>query len=65
MITRMSNRIESGVVIELDHDGVWISAIVLLANEEAIILDACDDSTPFLIRPIDLVRYRLFRPEAA
>ncbi|MEI7617265.1 MAG: hypothetical protein WCK14_01475 [Actinomycetota bacterium] len=65
MITLLSNRIESGDVIELDRDGLWISAIVLLATDEAIILDACDDSTPFLIRPIDLVRYRVFRPEAA
>ncbi len=60
-----SGRIESGDVIEVEREGELISAMVLLATDDAIILDACDDSTPFVMRRNDLIRYRLFRPEAA
>ncbi len=65
MNTLLIERIESGDVIEMDCDGERISALVLLATEDAIILDACDDTTPFVIRRSDLTDYRLFRPEAA
>jgi hypothetical protein len=65
MSTMLSERIESGDVIEIEREGELISAMVLLATDDAIILDACDDSTPFVMRRSDLIRYRLFRPEAA
>jgi len=65
MSTLCNERIETGDVIELDRDGELISALVLLATEDALILDACDDTTPFVLRRIDLVEYRLFQPEAA
>lgn len=65
MNTLLIERIESGDVIEMDCDGERISALVLLATEDAIILDACDDTTPFVIRRCDLIDYRVFRPEAA
>jgi hypothetical protein len=65
MSTMLNERIETGDVIELDRQGQLISAMVLLATEDAIILDACDDSTPFVVRRNDLIDYRLFRPEAA
>lgn len=65
MSTMLSERIESGDVIEVARDGELISAIVLLATDDALILDACDDSTPFVVRRNDLISYRLFRPEAA
>ena len=63
MTTLLNERIETGDVIEIDRAGEMISALVLLASDEAVILDACDDSTPFVVRRSDLVDYRLFRPE--
>ncbi|MCU1392527.1 MAG: hypothetical protein JWM34_955 [Ilumatobacteraceae bacterium] len=63
MSTILNERIETGDVLELDRDGELISALVLLATEDAIILDACDDTTPFVIRKSDLVEYRRFVPE--
>jgi len=63
MTTLLNERIETGDVIEIDRAGEMISALVLLASDDAVILDACDDSTPFVVRRSDLVDYRLFRPE--
>jgi len=65
MSTMLNERIETGDVLEITRDGEIISALVLLASEGAVILDACDDTTPFVLRREDLVDYRLFRPEAA
>lgn len=65
MSTLTNERIETGDVIELTREGELISALVLLATEDAVILDACDDSTPFVMRRTDLVDFRLFQPEAA
>ncbi len=62
--TLCNERIETGDVLELDRDGELISALVLLATEDAVILDACDDTTPFVVRRIDLIDYRLFQPGA-
>jgi len=55
--------IQTGDVLEIDRDGEMISALVLLATDDAVILDACDDTTPFVVRRSDLVDYRLFSPE--
>ena len=65
MSTLLNERIETGDVLEIDRNGELISALVLLASDDAVILDACDDSTPFVVRRSDLVDYRLFHPEAA
>jgi hypothetical protein len=65
MSTILDERIETGDVIEMERDGELISALVLLATDEALILDACDDTTPFVVRRGDLMQYRLFQPEAA
>ena len=62
MTTLLSDRIETGDVLEINRDGELISALVLLATEEAIILDACDDTTPFVVRRSDLIDYKLFDP---
>jgi hypothetical protein len=62
MTTLLSDRIETGDVLEIDRDGELISALVLLATEDAIILDACDDTTPFVVRRSDLLDYKLFDP---
>jgi hypothetical protein len=63
MSTILNERIETGDVLEIDRDGEMISALVLLATEDAVILDACDDTTPFVVRRSDLVDYRRFVPE--
>lgn len=59
-----TDTIETGDVIELEHGGAWISALVLLASEHAVILDACDASTPFVVRRSDLGEFRRFVPDA-
>jgi hypothetical protein len=63
MSTILNERIETGDVLEIDRDGEMISALVLLATEDAVILDACDDTTPFVVRRSDLIDYRRFVPE--
>jgi hypothetical protein len=63
MTTILSDRIETGDVLEIERDGEMISTLVLLATDDAVILDACDDTTPFVVRRSDLVDYRLFDPE--
>jgi len=64
MSTILSERIETGDVLEIDREGERISTLVLLATEDAVILDACDDTTPFVVRRSDLIDYRRFVPEA-
>jgi hypothetical protein len=64
MTTILSERIETGDVIEIGHDGEMSTVLVLLATEDAVILDACDGSTPYVVRQCDLVDYRIFDPAA-
>ena len=60
MTTLLNDRIESGDVLELTHGDDVISALVLLATDTAVILDACDGSTPFVVKRDELVEYRRF-----
>jgi hypothetical protein len=60
MTTLLNDRIESGDVLELTHGDDVISALVLLATDTAVILDACDGSTPFVVRRDELIEYRRF-----
>lgn len=62
MTTLLNERIETGDVIEITVGDDVISALVLLATDEAVILDACDDSTPFVVKRDELVEYRKFNP---
>ncbi len=62
MTTILNDTIEAGDVIEIDRNGEIISALVLLAAEQAVILDACDGSTPFVVKRDELVEYRKFVP---
>ncbi len=64
MTTLLNERIETGDVIEIAYGGDVISALVLLAADEAVILDACDGSTPFVVKRDELVEYRKFNPAA-
>jgi len=56
--------VATGDVVEFDVEGDTISALVLLATPEAVILDACDGSTPFVVRPELLIDVRVFDPAA-
>jgi hypothetical protein len=62
MTTVLMEKLETGDVIELGRDGDSVSALVLLATDEALILDLCDDSTPFVLKRDELVDYRKFEP---
>ena len=62
MTTLLNDQIESGDVLELTHGDAVISALVLLATDTAVILDACDGSTPFVVKRDELVEYRKFDP---
>jgi hypothetical protein len=64
MTTMTMERIESGDVIEITIDGEPTTALVLLASEGAVILDACDGSTPFVVKREELVDFRKFEPVA-
>jgi hypothetical protein len=55
--------VADGAVIEIEHDGEAMTALVLLAGDEALILDACDGSTPFVVRYEELGPFRVFEPE--
>ena len=56
--------VATGDVVEMEMEGITISALVLLATPEAVILDACDGSTPFVVRPELLTDVRIFDPAA-
>ncbi len=64
MTTLLNELIETGDVIEITHGDDVISVLVLLAADEAVILDACDGSTPFVVKRDELVEYRKFNPAA-
>lgn len=60
MSTMVQAQIATGDVIEMMIEGEWTTAMVLLATDEAIILDLCDGSTPVVSRADELGDYRLF-----
>lgn len=64
MTTLLNELIETGDVIEITRGDDVVSALVLLAADEALILDACDGSTPFVVKRDELVEYRKFIPSA-
>jgi hypothetical protein len=63
MTTMLMQRLKSGDVIEVkttsEHDDT-MTVLVLLATDDFVILDPCDDSTPFVVRADELVEYRKF-----
>ena len=64
MNNALCDKVETGDVIEIVRDDELISALVLLATEDAVILDACDETTPFVVAREELVIYRLFNADA-
>ncbi|MFT6391108.1 MAG: hypothetical protein ACJA14_000616 [Ilumatobacter sp.] len=63
MNTMLMESLNAGDVIEVRtqaaHDNV-MTVLVLLATDEFLILDPCDDSTPFVIQSDELIEYRKF-----
>ena len=57
-----ATRLRTGDVIEIEIEGDAVSALVLLASGDAVILDACDGSTPFVVRLSDIGNARVFDP---
>jgi hypothetical protein len=64
MTTLLNEHLDTGDVIELMRGDDVITALVLLAADEAVILDACDGSTPFVLKRDELIEYRKFVPSA-
>jgi hypothetical protein len=62
MTTLLNERIDTGDVIEIVRGDDVVTAMVLLAADEAIILDTCDGSMPFVLKRDELVEYRKFDP---
>ena len=60
MAAATTTRLHTGDVIEVEVNGAAVSAIVLLASGDAVILDGCDGSTPFVMRLSDLGAVRVF-----
>jgi hypothetical protein len=69
MNTMLMQELNAGDVIEVKtaaHEGDDVlSVLVLLATDEFVVLDPCDDTTPFVIKNNELVEYRKFDPALA
>jgi hypothetical protein len=64
MTTMLMEKLETGDVIEMTSGGDVITVLVLLATDDALVLDPCDGATPFVLNTEELVEYRKFDAEA-
>jgi hypothetical protein len=64
MTTMLMEKLETGDVIEMASGGDVITVLVLLATDDALVLDPCDGATPFVLNAEELVEYRKFDAEA-
>ena len=62
MTTILNEQLDTGDVIEIKLGDDVTSALVLLATDDFVVLDACDGSTPFVVRHDELIEYRKFVP---
>jgi hypothetical protein len=62
-MTDKTETIETGDVVEFELDGALVSALVLLAASDTVILDLCDGSTPTVARLDEIVGLRRFSPD--
>ena len=64
MNTMLMQELSAGDVIEVktadDVADDVMTVLVLLATEEFVVLDPCNDSTPFVVKYDELVEYRKF-----
>ena len=60
----LTQELTAGDVIEVktadnvDEDSMTV--LVLLATDEFVVLDPCNDSTPFVLKNSELIEFRLF-----
>ncbi len=52
--------IAAGDVIEFENEGETTTGLVLLAADESMILDLCDDSMPLVVRYDEIGSFRRF-----
>ena len=64
MTTMLMEQLQAGDVIEIKSGDDVITVLVLLATEDALVLDPCDGETPFVLNTEELVEYRKFDAEA-
>jgi hypothetical protein len=60
MTTLLMEKLNSGDVIEVRTIDDVMTVLVLLATDDFVVLDPCDDSTPFVMQREELVEYRKF-----
>ena len=64
MTTMLMENLQTGDVIEVKSGDDVITVLVLLATEDAVVLDPCDGATPFVVNNDELVEYRKFDADA-
>ena len=64
MTTMLMEKLATGDVIEIKSGDDVITVLVLLATDDALVLDPCDGETPFVVNADELVEYRKFDAEA-
>jgi hypothetical protein len=64
MTTMLMEKLVAGDVLEIKTDDDVITVLVLLATDEALVLDPCNDETPFVVTTDELVEYRRFDAES-
>jgi hypothetical protein len=65
MNTMVMERLETGDVIEIaGADGDVMTVLVLLATDDSLVLDPCNDDTPFVLNREELLEYRRFDAES-
>ncbi len=63
MTTMLMEQLNTGDVIEIKSGDDVITVLVLLATDDALVLDPCDGATPFVLNNDELVEYRKFDAE--
>jgi hypothetical protein len=65
MSTMVMEHLETGDVIEIaGADGDVMTVLVLLATDDSLVLDPCNDETPFVVNVEELLEYRRFDAES-
>ncbi len=64
MATMLMQELNAGDVIEVktvaNVDDDVMTVLALLATDEVVVLDPCNDSTPFVVTVSELIEYRKF-----
>ncbi|HSP30023.1 MAG TPA: hypothetical protein VLN74_15840 [Ilumatobacteraceae bacterium] len=60
MTTMLMEQLHTGDVIEIKSGDEVVTVLVLLATDDALVLDPCNGATPFVLNTEELVEYRKF-----